>query len=118
MRTAETVFAVLRERGTRELPLEDLYRQLFNRELYLRAYGRVSRRDGAMTPGTTPRTVARMIVLATRSTVPLASPVTWSRDPLDCAPQAHNQFARLSRMGGAVCLFDACGAGEAVGRVG
>jgi group II intron reverse transcriptase/maturase len=60
MRNAETIFAVLRERGTRGLPLEDLYRQLFNRELYLRAYDRISRRHGAMTPGSTPETVDGM----------------------------------------------------------
>ena len=29
-----------RERGRRRLPLEDIYRLLFNRDLYLRAYGR------------------------------------------------------------------------------
>lgn len=60
MRDAETIFAVLRERGTRGLPLEDLYRQLFNRELYLRAYDRLSRRHGAMTPGSNPETVDGM----------------------------------------------------------
>ena len=60
MRSAETIFAVLRERGTRGLPLEDLYRQLFNRELYLRAYARISSRHGAMTPGSTSETVDGM----------------------------------------------------------
>src|SRR5258708_11491231 len=60
MRNAETIFAVLRERGTRGLPLEDLYRQLFNRELYLRAYARISSRHGAMTPGSTSETVDGM----------------------------------------------------------
>lgn len=33
MRTAETVLGVIRERGTRGVPLEDIYRQLFNRDL-------------------------------------------------------------------------------------
>jgi retron-type reverse transcriptase len=40
--------------------LEDVYRQLFNPALYLRAYGRIYRNDGAMTPGTTPETVDAM----------------------------------------------------------
>ena len=51
MRNAETVLGVIRERGRRRLPLEDIYRQLYNRDLYLRAYGRLYRNDGAMTPG-------------------------------------------------------------------
>ena len=41
MQSAETVLEVLRERGRRGLPLEGLYRQLFNRQLYLLAYGRI-----------------------------------------------------------------------------
>jgi len=39
MRNAETVLGVLRERGRRGLPIERLYRLMFNRELYLVAYG-------------------------------------------------------------------------------
>jgi hypothetical protein len=57
MRNAETVLGVISERGRRRLPLEDIYRQLFNRDLFLRAYGRIYRNDGAMTPGATPETV-------------------------------------------------------------
>jgi group II intron reverse transcriptase/maturase len=51
MRKAETVLDVLRERGRRGLPLERLYRQLFNPQLYLLAYGRMYSNKGAMTPG-------------------------------------------------------------------
>ena len=60
MRNAETVLGVISERGRRRLPLEDIYRQLFNRALFLRAYGRIYRNDGAMTPGVTPETVDAM----------------------------------------------------------
>jgi group II intron reverse transcriptase/maturase len=60
MRTAEAVLEVIRERGTRGLPLEDIYRQLYNPQLYLRAYGRIARNRGATTPGTTPETVDGM----------------------------------------------------------
>ena len=35
MQSAETVLGVLRERGRRGLPCEQLYRQLFNPHLYL-----------------------------------------------------------------------------------
>jgi group II intron reverse transcriptase/maturase len=51
MQNAETVLDVLRERGRRGLPLEGLYRQLFNPQLYLLAYGRIYSNQGAMTPG-------------------------------------------------------------------
>ncbi len=51
MQSAETVLGVLRERGRRGLPLERLYRQLFNPHLYLLAYGRLYSNKGAMTPG-------------------------------------------------------------------
>lgn len=51
MQDAETVLNVLRERGRRGLPLERLYRQLFNPALYLVAYGRLYSNKGAMTPG-------------------------------------------------------------------
>ena len=51
MQSAATVLGVLRERGRRGLPLERLYRQLFNPQLYLLAYGRIYANHGAMTPG-------------------------------------------------------------------
>jgi retron-type reverse transcriptase len=60
MRNAETVLAVIRERGRQGLPLEDLYRQLFNPQLYLHAYGRIYKNDGAMTCGATQETVDGM----------------------------------------------------------
>ena len=60
MRNAETVLGIISERGRRRLPLEDIYRQLFNRDLFLRAYGRIYRNDGAMTPGSTSETVDAM----------------------------------------------------------
>ncbi len=51
MQNAETVLDVLRDRGRRGLPLNELYRQLFNPQLYLLAYGRIYSNQGAMTPG-------------------------------------------------------------------
>jgi hypothetical protein len=53
MQSAETVLGVLRERGRRGLPCDELYRQLFNPQLYLLAYGRIYSNKGAMTPGAT-----------------------------------------------------------------
>ena len=60
MRDAETVLTIIRERGERKLPLEDVYRMLFNPDLYLRAYGRLYKNKGAMTKGTTDETVDEM----------------------------------------------------------
>jgi group II intron reverse transcriptase/maturase len=45
------VLDVLRERGRRGLPLERLYRQLFNPQWYLLAYGRLYSNKGSLTPG-------------------------------------------------------------------
>jgi group II intron reverse transcriptase/maturase len=60
MRNAETVLDIIRQRGQRGLHLEDAYRQLFNPTLYLRAYSRLYRNQGAMTRGTSPETVDGM----------------------------------------------------------
>jgi retron-type reverse transcriptase len=60
MQNAETVLGVLRERGRRQLPCQELYRQLFNPQLYLLAYGRIYANKGAMTPGASQETVDGM----------------------------------------------------------
>jgi group II intron reverse transcriptase/maturase len=60
MQSAETVLGILRQRGQRGLPLQRLYRQLFNPALYLKAYGKIYRNAGATTPGVTPETVDGM----------------------------------------------------------
>jgi len=60
MRDAETTLAVIRERGKKGLHLEDVYRQLYNPDLFLRAYGRIYKNTGAMTQGSTEETVDGM----------------------------------------------------------
>jgi group II intron reverse transcriptase/maturase len=60
MQRAEALLEIIHERGKRGLPLERLYRHLFNPELYLRAYGKIYRNDGAMTPGASAETVDGM----------------------------------------------------------
>ncbi len=47
MRDAETTLAIIKDRGVRGLPLEDVYRRLYNKDLYLRAYDRLYRNEGA-----------------------------------------------------------------------
>jgi group II intron reverse transcriptase/maturase len=49
--------AIHEERGRRGLKLERLYRELYDLDRYLQAYGKLYRNDGAMTPGVTPETV-------------------------------------------------------------
>jgi len=49
--------AIHEDRGRQGLKLERLYRELYDLDRYLQAYGKLYRNDGAMTPGVTPETV-------------------------------------------------------------
>jgi group II intron reverse transcriptase/maturase len=60
MREARTILQLLRERGKKRLPLERVYRLLYNPDLFLMAYGRIYRNQGAMTKGTTEETADGM----------------------------------------------------------
>src|SRR5215831_8614801 len=60
MLTAESYLNIIQDRGKRKLPLDDVYRQLFNPDMYLRAYTKLYRNQGAMTPGTMGETVDGM----------------------------------------------------------
>lgn len=60
MRSAETILSIIRKRGQRQLLVKDAYRLLYQRDLYLRAYGKLYRNEGAMTRGATPETVDGM----------------------------------------------------------
>ena len=53
MQDARVYLELVRERGQKGLPLERVYRQLFNRELYLIAYGKLYRNNGC-TPSQNP----------------------------------------------------------------
>lgn len=60
MQSAETVLGVLCERGKRKLSCDELYRQMFNPQLYLMAYGRIYPNKGAMTAGASGETADGM----------------------------------------------------------
>src|SRR5260370_18682642 len=60
MQSAKRVSDVRRERGRRGLPLERLYRKMFNFDLYLLAYGNIYSNQGAMTPGASTETADGM----------------------------------------------------------
>ena len=56
MRNAETILGLIRERGKKGLPLERVYKLLFNKDLYLMAYGKIYPNKGALTHGVTEET--------------------------------------------------------------
>jgi hypothetical protein len=60
MLTAESYLNIIQDRGKRKLPLDDVYRQLFNPDMYLQAYTKLYKNQGAMTPGTMGETVDGM----------------------------------------------------------
>lgn len=60
MRETTTILGLIHERGKKGLPLERVQRLLYNRSLYLTAYGRMYRNQGALTKGTTEETVDGM----------------------------------------------------------
>ena len=60
MQETGVVLGVLRERGRKGLPCTQLYRQMFNRVLYLTAYGNIYSNQGAMTPGANEETADGM----------------------------------------------------------
>jgi group II intron reverse transcriptase/maturase len=60
MQDTTVYLELLHERGKKGLPLERVYRQLYNKKLYLTSYGKIYRNAGAMTPGVTEETVDSM----------------------------------------------------------
>ena len=82
MREAETVLGVLRERGRRGLPVERLYRLLFNPRLYLLAYQRLYANSGAMTAGVTGETVDGMSLERIRRIVAVVRAEQWRWMPV------------------------------------
>lgn len=104
MQSAETVLGVLRERGRQGLPLEELYRQMFNPQLYLLAYGRIYANKGAMTPGVTQETVDGMSRGGSRtSSMPF---VTSDTDSPPCA-ECSSPRSRRGSSGRSACPLGA-----------
>lgn len=60
MQKANEILDIYRKRGAKGLPLERVYRQLFNPELFLLAYNKIYRNAGAMTKGIDGETVDGM----------------------------------------------------------
>ena len=51
MRTTQNILEIIHHRGSKKLPLERVYRLLYNKELYLTAYGKLYANKGALTKG-------------------------------------------------------------------
>src|SRR5204863_7271136 len=56
MRIAKTILELNGKRRDKRLPLERIYKLLFNKNLYLQAYGKIYRNKGALTHGVTDET--------------------------------------------------------------
>jgi group II intron reverse transcriptase/maturase len=82
MQNAETTLAIVHERGKRGLLLEDVYRRLYNPDLYLTAYGRIGRNAGALTKGTTDETVDGMSRRVIGKIIDLLRNEHWRWEPV------------------------------------
>lgn len=60
MQSTENIIHVMQTLGEKREPLTRVYRQLYNEHLYVSAYSRLYRNDGALTPGATSETVDGM----------------------------------------------------------
>lgn len=60
MQDANVYLKLVHERGKKGLPLERVYRQLFNKNLYLKAYGKLYRNAGVLTHGVNEDTIDGM----------------------------------------------------------
>lgn len=60
MRRAETLLNIIRDRGKRGLAVNEIYRMFYQTDLYLIAYSRLYKNNGAMTKGVTEETIDGM----------------------------------------------------------
>src|SRR4051812_41864770 len=82
MRDANTILSIHRSRGEQGLPLERVYRHLFNPDLYLGAYNKIYRNAGAMTPGGTRETVDGMSLDKIHEIIDLLRRERWRWKPV------------------------------------
>jgi len=82
MQDAATVLSIIRKRGEKGLPLNNLYRQLYNPQFYFRAYARLYSNDGAMTPDTTGETVDGMSREKIKTMIDLIRQERWRWTPV------------------------------------
>ena len=69
MRSAQNYLEIVHDRGQRKLPLQRVYRNLQNRNLFLSAYAKLYANKGAMTKGIDPADTADGMSLARIDTI-------------------------------------------------
>ncbi len=82
MQNADTLLNIYRKRGADGLPLERVYRHLFNPDHYLKGYGRIYRNFGAMTKGSTEETVDGMSVRKIHAIIDLLKQERYQWSPV------------------------------------
>jgi retron-type reverse transcriptase len=97
MRPAETILNILHDRGKRGLPVYDVYRQLFNPDLCLRAYARLPQNAGATTPGATDETVDGMSQAKITKIIEAVRDERWRWTPVRSVaiPKSHGKTRPL-----------------------
>jgi hypothetical protein len=94
MQEAAVVLSVLRERGRKGLPLTQLYRQMFNRDLYL-LYGNIYSNQGAMTPGASEHGIPSLPAISAGERADLSLGDWWSGTGSNCRPSAFQAAYRF-----------------------
>jgi group II intron reverse transcriptase/maturase len=69
MQTAEHILQAMHKMGEKRIPLTRVYRHLFSEDLFLAAYARLARNQGALTPGVDGDTVDGMSLKRIRKTI-------------------------------------------------
>jgi len=69
MQKAENILQAMRKMGEKGTPLTRVYRSLFSEDLFLAAYNKIGRNQGALTPGTEIDTVDGMSMKRIRSII-------------------------------------------------
>jgi len=97
MQNTDAILDIYRKRGEARLSLERVYRQLFNPEFYLRAYGKIYRNAGSMTRGATNETVDGMSLDKIHKIIATLKHGTWSWTPVrrQYIPKANGKMRPL-----------------------
>jgi group II intron reverse transcriptase/maturase len=82
MQSTENIIHVMQTLGEKQAPLTRVYRQLYNEQLYVSAYSRLYRNDGALTPGVTSETVDGMSLNKVRGIIEQLRTETYRWSPV------------------------------------
>ena len=69
MQKAERILQALHNMGVKRTPLTRVYRSLYSEELYLKAYAKIYKNAGALTPGTEGETADGMSMAVVRDII-------------------------------------------------